>query len=202
MSGYAKSKVVDEACAIHQPKESDTIGNIIIYTLLALCILLSLFIIIGLFVIAKPLEASLASVAVKSLRYNDTPSSSSPYFNATLAMEIRIENPNFGFFEFPTSKGDIMYNGRVVGEMKIDGQRVGAYSAIRTEVVTQVSYREDHAPSVWFKNDIKRGLIILKIGAKLRGEVHLEVLNKRSVDLKCLMYLNLIDEMVPRLWCK
>ena len=95
-----------------------------------------------------------------------------------------------------------MYNGRVVGEIKIDGQRVGAYSAIRTEVGTQVSYREDHAPSVWFKNDIKRGLIILRVGVKLRGEVHLEVLNKRSVNLKCLMYLNLIDEVVPRLWCK
>ncbi|CAN6823532.1 unnamed protein product [Brassica oleracea] len=199
MSGYAKSKDAHVARA----KESDTTGNIIIYTLLGLCILLSLFITIGLFVIAKPLEASLTSVAVKSLRYNDTSSSSSsPYFNATLAMEIRIENPNFGFFEFPTSKGDIMYNGRVVGEIKIDGQRVGAYSAIRTEVGTQVSYREDHAPSVWFKNDIKRGLIILRVGVKLRGEVHLEVLNKRSVNLKCLMYLNLIDEVVPRLWCK
>ncbi|KAJ0258485.1 Late embryogenesis abundant [Hirschfeldia incana] len=201
MSGYGrKSKDVDEACAIHQQKESDTIGNIIIYTLLGLCILLSLFIIIGFFVLAKPVEASLKSVAVTSLTYNDT--SSSPYFNATLAMEIRIENPNFGFFEFPTSTGDILYNGRVICETKIDGQRVGAYSAIRTEVKTEVSYREDHAPSVWFKNDIKRGLVILKVGVKLRGEVHLGVLNKRSVSLKCLMYLNLIDEVVQRLWCK
>ncbi|KAJ4892270.1 Late embryogenesis abundant (LEA) hydroxyproline-rich glycoprotein family [Raphanus sativus] len=198
MSGYAKSKYVDEAPA----KESDSTGNIIIYTLLGLCILLSLFIVIGFFVIAKPLEASLKSVAVTSLRYNDASSSSSPYFNATLAMEVRIENPNFGFFEFPASKGNIWYNGRVVGEMKINGQRVGAYSATRTEVVTQVSYREDHAPSVWFKNDIKRGLIVLKVGAKLRGEVNLEVLNKRSVNLKCLMHLNLIDGVIQRLWCK
>ncbi|KAL0720594.1 hypothetical protein Bca4012_035193 [Brassica carinata] len=199
MSGYGrKSKDVDEACAIHQQKESDITGDIIIYTLLGLCILLSLFITIGFFVIAKPLEASLTSVAVTSLRYNDT---SSPYFNATLTMEIRIENPNFGYFEFPASTGDILYNGRVVGEMKIDGQRVGAYSAIKTEVRTEVSYREDHAPSVWFKNDIKRGLVVLKVGAKLRGEVHLGILNKRSVNLKCLMYLNLVDEVIQRLWC-
>ncbi|KAF8101263.1 hypothetical protein N665_0208s0049 [Sinapis alba] len=206
MSGYAKSKyVVDEARAVQQPKESDITGNIIIFTLVGLCILLSLFIIIGFFVIAKPLEASLTSVAVRSLKYNDTSSSSSsssPYFNATLAMEIRIENPNFGFFEFPTSKGDILYNGRVIGEMKIDGQRVGAYSAIKIEVGTKVSYKEDQAPSVWFKNDVKRGLVILQVGAKLRGEVHLEVLNKRSVNLKCLMYLNLVDEVIQRLWCK
>ncbi|CAH8347126.1 unnamed protein product [Eruca vesicaria subsp. sativa] len=190
---YAKSKD-----AVQQPKESDTIGNIIIYTLLGLCILLSLFIIIGFFVLAKPLEASLTSVAVTSLKYNDT----SPYLNATLAMEIRIENPNFGFFEFPTSTGDILYNGRVVGEMKINGQQVGSYSAIRTKVGTHVSYREDQTPSVWFKNDIKRRLIILKVGAKLRGEVHLGVLNKRSVNLKCLMHLNLVDEVIQRFWCK
>ncbi|CAH8392131.1 unnamed protein product [Eruca vesicaria subsp. sativa] len=194
---YAKSKD-----AVQQPKQSDITGNIIIYTLLGLCILLSLFIIIGFFVLAKPLEARLTSVAVTTLKYNDTASSSSPYFNATLAMEIRIENPNFGFFEFPTGTGDILYNGRVVGEMKINGQRVGSYSAVKTKARTQVSYREDQAPSVWFKNDVKRGLVILKVGAKLRGEVHLGVLNKRSVNLKCLMYLNLVDEVIQRLWCK
>lgn len=207
MSGYAKttygrkSKDVDEACAIYQPKQSDVTGNIIIYTLVGLCILLFIFISIGFFVIAKPLKASLTSVALRNLRYNDT-SSSSPYFNATLAMEIRIENPNPGFFEFPTSKGDILYNGRRVGEMKINGRRVVSYTAIRTEVTTEVSYKENQASSVWFKNDIKRGLIILKIGAKLRGEVHLEALNKRTVDLKCLMHLNLIDEVIQRFWCK
>ena len=207
MSGYAKttyggkSKVFDEACAVHPPKQSDITGKVIIFTLVGLCILLCLFISIGFYVLAKPLKTSVTSVALRNLRYNDT-SSSWPYFNATLTMKIRIKNPNFGFFEFPTSKGDIMYNGRLVGEMKINGHRVDAYSAIRTEVGTQVSYREDHAPSVWFKNDIKRGLIILRVGVKLRGEVHLEVLNKRSVNLKCLMYLNLIDEAVPRLWCK
>ena len=92
-----------------------------------------------------------------------------------------------------------MYNGRLVGEMKINGQRVGSYSAIRTAVRTEVSYRENKASSVWLRNDIKRGLIILKIEAKLRGEVHLVALNKRSVNLKCLMYLNLKDEVIQRL---
>ncbi|ESQ39027.1 hypothetical protein EUTSA_v10001637mg [Eutrema salsugineum] len=204
MSGYAikttygkKSKDVDEACAIHQPKQSDITGKIIIFTLAGLCILLCIFISIGFYFIAKPPKASLTSVALSNLRYNDT--SSKPYFNATLAMQIRIENPNFGFFEFPTSKGDILYNGRVVGEVKINGQRVASYSAIKTEVRTEVSYIENQ---VSLKNDIKRGLIILKIGAKLRGEVHLEALNKTTVKLKCLMYLNLIDEVIQRLWCK
>ncbi|CAH2058086.1 unnamed protein product [Thlaspi arvense] len=208
MSSYAKttygrkSKDVDEASAIYQPKQSDITGKIIIFTLVGLCILLSLFISIGFYVIAKPLQASLTSVALRNLRYNNNTSSSSPYFNATLVMEIRIENPNFGFFEFPTSKGDILYNGLVVGEVKINGQRVASYSAVRREVRTEVSYRENQGSSVWFKNDVKRGLIILKIGAKLRGEVHLKALNKRTVHLKCLMYLNLIDEVIQRLWCK
>uniref|UniRef100_A0A1J3CBF8 Uncharacterized protein n=1 Tax=Noccaea caerulescens TaxID=107243 RepID=A0A1J3CBF8_NOCCA len=210
MSGYAektygrKSKDVDEAHAIYQPEQSDITGNTIIFTLVGLCILLFLFISIGFYIIAKPLKASLTSVALRHLVYNDTTSSrstSSPYFNATLAMEIRIENPNFGFFEFPTNKGDVLYNGRLVGEMKINGQRVAPYTAIRTEVRTQVSYRENHASSV-LKNDMKRGLIILKIGAKLRGQVHLEALNKRTVNLKCLMYLDLIDEVIQRFWCK
>ncbi|CAN7007972.1 unnamed protein product [Brassica rapa subsp. trilocularis] len=207
MSGYAKttyggkSKVFDEACAVHPPKQSDITGKVIIFTLVGLCILLCLFISIGFYVLAKPLKTSVTSVALRNLRYNDT-SSSWPYFNATLAMKIRIKNPNFGFFEFPTSKGDIMYNGRLVGEMKINGQRVGSYSAIRTAVRTEVSYRENKASSVWLRNDIKRGLIILKIEAKLRGEVHLVALNKRSVNLKCLMYLNLKDEVIQRLWCK
>ncbi|KAF8086037.1 hypothetical protein N665_0636s0009 [Sinapis alba] len=208
MSGYVKttygrkSKDVDEAYAVHPPEQSDITGKVIILSLIGLCILLCLFISIGFYVLAKPLKASLTSVALRNLRYNDTSSSSWPYFNATLAMKIKIENPNFGFFEFPTSKGDIMYNGRVVGEMKIYGQRVGSYSAMKTEVRTEVSYRENHASSVWLKNDIKRRLIILKVEAKLKGEVHLEVLNKRTVSLKCLMYLNLKDEVIQRLWCK
>ncbi|KAG2332158.1 hypothetical protein Bca4012_018266 [Brassica carinata] len=209
MSGYAKttyggkSKDVDEANAVHQPEQRDITGKVIILTLIGFCILLCLFISIGFYFLAKPLKASLTSVALRNLRYNDTSASSSPYFNATLAMKIRIENPNFGFFEFPTSKGDIMYNGRLVGEMKINGQRVGSYSAMKTEVGTKVSYRENQATSsVWLKNDIKRGLIILKIEAKLRGEVHLVALNKRTVNLKCLMYLNLKDEVIQRLWCK
>ncbi|CAH8383708.1 unnamed protein product [Eruca vesicaria subsp. sativa] len=204
-TGYAKatygekSKDFDKAHAIYPPKQSDITGKVIIYTLVGLCILLCLFISIGFYVIAKPLKASLTSVALRNLKYNDTSSSSWPYFNATLAMKIRIDNPNFGFFEFPTSKGDIMYNGRVVGEIKVSGQRVDSYSAIRLEVRTEVSYRGNH---VWLKNDIKRGLIILKIEAKLRGEVHLLALNKGSVNLKCLMHLNLIDEVIQRLWCK
>ncbi|KAJ4906498.1 Late embryogenesis abundant (LEA) hydroxyproline-rich glycoprotein family [Raphanus sativus] len=208
MSGYAKttyggkSQVVDEAYAVHPPKQSDIIGKVIIFTLVGLCILLCIFISIGFYVIAKQLKANLTSVALKNLRYSNTSLSSRPYFNATLAMKIRIENPNFGFFDFPTSKGVIMYNGRLVGEMKINGQRVGSYSAIRTEVRTEVSYRETQGSSVWLKNDIKRGLIILNIRAKLRGEVHLKALNKRSVNLKCLMYLNLTDEVIQRLWCK
>ncbi|CAN8318331.1 unnamed protein product [Cochlearia groenlandica] len=210
MSGYVKttcgrnSKVVDEACAIYQPKQSDDTGKIIIFTLTGLCILLCIFIGVGFFVIAKPPLASLESVALKNLMYTNTSSSSSSslYFNTTLAMELRIENPNQGFFEFPTSKGDILYNGLVVGEMKIAGQRVAPYTAIRTEVKTEVSYRESLASSVWFKNDIKRGLIILKIRVKLRGEVHLKVLNKKNVNLKCLIYLNLKDEVIQALWCK
>ncbi|KAG2333604.1 hypothetical protein Bca52824_004784 [Brassica carinata] len=87
--------------------------------------------------------------------------------------------------------------------MKINGQRLGSYSSMKTEVRTEVSYRENQATSsVWLKNDIKRGLIILNIEAKLRGEVHLVALNKRAVYLKCLMYLNLKDEVIQRLWCK
>ncbi|KAJ0239830.1 Late embryogenesis abundant [Hirschfeldia incana] len=209
MSGYVnktyggKSKDVDEACAIYPPKQRDVIGKVIILTLIVLCILLCLFISIGFYVLAKPLKASLTSVALRNLRYNDTSTSSSPYFNATLAMKIRIENPNFSFFEFPTSKGDIMYDGRFVGEVKINGQRVASYSAMKTEVRTEVSYRDNQATSsVWLKNDIKRGLIILKIEAKLRGEVHLVALNESTVNLKCLMYLNLKDEVIQRLWCK
>ncbi|CAA7050544.1 unnamed protein product [Microthlaspi erraticum] len=201
-----KSKVVDEAHAVNKPKQSDVIGNTIIFTLVGLCILLFLFISIGFFFIVKPPHASLTSVALRNLAYSDTTSSrsssSSPYFNATLAMEIRVENPNFGFFEFPTSKGDVFYNGRLVGEMKISEQRVASYSGIRREVKAEVSYRDNQGSSSALRNDIKRGLIILQIGAKLRGLVQLEVLNKRSVDLKCLMYINLRDEVIQRFWCK
>ncbi|CAA7050545.1 unnamed protein product [Microthlaspi erraticum] len=208
MSGYAektygrKSKDVDEAHAIYQPEQSDITGNTIIFTLVGLCILLFVFISIGFYLIAKPLKASLTSVALRNLVYNDTLSSSSPYFNATLAMEIRIENPNFGFFEFPTSNGDVLYNGRLVGEMKINGQRVAPYTAIRREVKAEVSYKENQGSSSVLKNDIKRGLIILKIGAKLRGQVHLEALSKRTVDFKCLMYIDIKDEVIQRFWCK
>lgn len=211
MSHYAettygrRSKDVDEARKIYQPKQSDITGKIIIFILGGLCILLFIFIIIGFFFIAKPLKASLTSVAVRNLRYNnDTSSSSSSslYFNATLAMEMRIENPNLGFFEFPASKGDILYNGHVVGEMRINGQRVASFGAIRTEVRTEVGYKGSKRSPVWLKNDIERRLIILKTRAKLRGEVHLKALNKRTVTLKCLMHLDLIDEVIHRLWCK
>lgn len=199
-----RSKDVDEPSRVYQPKQSEITGKIIIFILAGVCILLSMFIIIGLFFIAKPLKASLTSVAIRNLRYNnDTPSSSSlPFFNATLAMEIRIENPNFGFFEFPTSKGDILYNGHVVGEMRINGQRVASFGAIRTEVRTEVGYKENQTSPVWLKNDIERGLIIIKARAKLSGEVHLKALNKRTVNLKCLMHLYLVDEVIHRLWCK
>ncbi|CAL9236832.1 unnamed protein product [Arabidopsis halleri] len=197
------SKDVDEARRIYQPKQSDITGKMIIFILSGLCMLLFIFIVIGFFFIAKPLTASLTSVAIRNLRYkNDTSSSSSLYFNATLAMEIRIENPNLGFFEFPNSKGDILYNGHVVGEMRINGQRVASYGAIRTEVRTQVDYRGNQTSPVWLKNDIERRLIILETRAKLRGEVHLKALNKRTVNLKCLMHLNLIDEVIHRFWCK
>lgn len=197
------SKDVDEAHRIYQPKQSDITGKMIIFILAGLCMLLFIFIVIGFFFIAKPLKASLTSVAIRNLRYkNDTSSSSSLYFNATLAMEIRIENPNLGFFEFPTSKGDILYNGHVVGEMRINGQRVASYGAMRTEVRTQVGYRGNQTSPVWLKNDIERRLIILEARAKLRGEVHLKALNKRTVNLKCLMHLNLIDEVIHRFWCK
>lgn len=200
---YGRSKDVDEGRIIHQPKQRDITGKIIIFTLAGLCILLFIFIIIGFFFIAKPLKANLTSVAVRNLRYkNDTSSSSLLYFNATLVMEIRIENPNLGLFEFPTSKGDILYNGDVVGEMRINGHRVGSFGAIRTEVRTEVGYRENQTSTVWLKNDIERGLIILKTRAKLRGEVHMKALNKRTVNLKCLLHLNLIDEVIHRLWCK
>ncbi|KAG7574824.1 Late embryogenesis abundant protein LEA_2 subgroup [Arabidopsis suecica] len=206
MSVYAEtygrtSKDVDEARRIYQPKQSDITGKMIIFILSGLCMLLFIFIVIGFFFIAKPLTASLTSVAIRNLRYNNY-TSSSLYFNATLAMEIRIENPNLEFFEFPTSKGDILYNGHVVGEMRINGQRVASYGAIRTEVRTQVGYRGNQTSPVWLKNDIERRLIILEARAKLRGEVHLKALNKRTVNLKCLMHLNLIDEVIHRFWCK
>ncbi|XP_010506305.1 PREDICTED: late embryogenesis abundant protein At1g64065-like isoform X1 [Camelina sativa] len=206
MSHYAettygrRSKDVDEARRIYQPKQSDITGKIIIFTLAGLCILLFIFIIIGFFFIAKPLKASLTYVDVRSLSYNkDT--SSSLYFNSTLAMEIRIENPNLGFFEFPTSKGDVLYNGQVVGEMRISGQRVASFGSIRTEVRTEVGYKGNQRSPVWLKNDIERRLIILNTRAKLRGEVHLKALNKRTVSLNCLMHLNLKDEVIHRLWC-
>ncbi|XP_019099889.1 PREDICTED: late embryogenesis abundant protein At1g64065-like isoform X2 [Camelina sativa] len=180
MSHYAettygrRSKDVDEARRIYQPKQSD--------------------------ITAKPLKASLTYVDVRSLSYNkDT--SSSLYFNSTLAMEIRIENPNLGFFEFPTSKGDVLYNGQVVGEMRISGQRVASFGSIRTEVRTEVGYKGNQRSPVWLKNDIERRLIILNTRAKLRGEVHLKALNKRTVSLNCLMHLNLKDEVIHRLWC-
>ncbi|KFK37223.1 hypothetical protein AALP_AA4G229600 [Arabis alpina] len=75
MSGYAKttygrkSKDVDEARVINQPKQSDVTGNVIIYTLAGLCILLCIFISVGFFVIAKPLKASLLSVALRNLSF-------------------------------------------------------------------------------------------------------------------------------------
>ncbi|EOA27890.1 hypothetical protein CARUB_v10024064mg [Capsella rubella] len=209
MSHYAettygrRSKDVDEARRIYQQKQSDSTGKIIIFILGGLCILLFIFIIIGFFFIAKPLKASLTSADVRNLRYNNkTASSSSLYFNTTLAMEIRIENPNIGFFEFPASKGYILYNGHVVGEMRISGQRVASFGTIRTEVRTEVGYKGNQASPVWLKNDIERRLIILKTRAKLRGEVHLKALNKRTVNLNCLMHLNLKDEVIHRLWCK
>ncbi|KAG7644223.1 Late embryogenesis abundant protein LEA_2 subgroup [Arabidopsis suecica] len=209
MSVYAetaygrRSKDVDEARRIYQPKQSDITGKIIIFILAGLCMLLFIFIVIGFFFIAKPLTASLTSVEVRNLTYNNnTSSSSSLYFNATLAMEIRIENPNLGFFEFPTSRGEILYNGDVVGEMRINGQRVASFGDLRTEVSAEVGYRGNQKSPVWLKNDIERRLIILETRAKLRGEVHLKDLNKRTVNLKCLMQLNLSDDVIHRLWCK
>lgn len=179
MSVYAetaygrRSKDVDEARRIYQPKQSDITGKIIIFILAGLCMLLFIFIVIGFFFIAKPLTASLTSVEVRNLRYNNnTSSSSSLYFNATLAMEIRIENPNLGFFEFPTSRGEILYNGDVVGEMRINGQRVASFGDLRTEVSAEVAYRGNQKSPVWLKNDIERRLIILETRAKQIGRAH------------------------------
>uniref|UniRef100_A0A1J3K172 Uncharacterized protein n=1 Tax=Noccaea caerulescens TaxID=107243 RepID=A0A1J3K172_NOCCA len=200
---YGRSDEEQNGPRIWRRKTENPPGNCIVYSLtifvivFAVCLILSLI-----FLRVSTPEIEIISVSTRDLLFGGN--STSPYFNATLAMDISIRNSNFGAFEFGDSSVRVVYEGReVVGETTIGGRRVDAHKTVTISgVVIEIgSFRLLHSRDLG--TELRSGFLELTSVAEIGGRV--KVMGRRRLRncvMSCTMRLNLNGRFIQNLLCE
>ncbi|XP_073130459.1 uncharacterized protein [Henckelia pumila] len=184
---------------IPPPKRKETSNKCFVYILSLIVLLSIVFLIFGLVVlrITAP-TIRLSSVTINNVSYNSSREVAS--LNMSVVAEIRVQNKNFGPFNFGEGSTAFLYGNTTIGVANIHGGRVGSRRHEGISVTMDVVHSNIIAN---FSEDFDSGSLKVMGFAELRGEIHvMNIINRRrTAVMNCSMDLNLTSQAVRNLLC-
>ncbi|CAI9092322.1 OLC1v1027522C1 [Oldenlandia corymbosa var. corymbosa] len=128
-----------------------------------------------------------------------------PSFDLKMNAVLRIENPNFGSYEFENSSVVFYYEDEPVGEVAVEKTGVGWRSTKRVDASLSLSSKGlPNNTKSQLGNDLTSGVLTLNTKSKLDGKVDLVFIfnKKKAIDMDCALTIGVADKVVRQISCK